>query len=119
MRAGELRDEIELEQRVTDASGLNSADEFGQRLDVWKPVVKVRANITALSMREFLAAQGTAAGATHKITVRWIPQLENTAAVASMRARYRARLFNIKGAANVDERNREIWMLAEEGLNQG
>lgn len=119
MKGGDLRDVIELEQRVTDANGLGSADEFGQRVDVWRPVVQVRASIETLTVREFLAAQGTAAGATHKITIRWIPQLENTAAVANMRAKYRSRVFNIKGAANVDERNREIWMLADEGLNQG
>lgn len=113
MRAGDLKNEIEIEQRIA------GQDEFGQRYDIWRPFIKLRAAIDTLAVREFIAAQGIAAGATHKITVRYVPQLEKTAAVAAMRVRFRGRVFNLKGAANIDERNREIWMLAEEGLNEG
>lgn len=113
MKAGALRHLVTLEQLASGAQ-----DEAGQSSAVWRPFVQARASIETLAVRELLASQGTAAGATHKITIRWQPRLESTTAVAAMRIRYRDRTFNIKGAANLDEQNREIWMLAEEGLNQ-
>lgn len=119
MRAGDLRRRIQFQQRVV------TLDSFGQQIANWIDVLtNVPANIEPLSGRELIAAQAVNAEVSHRITVRYHPALANPVTTASMRVIYQAaagvtRYFNLASAMNVDERNRAIELMANEGLNQG
>lgn len=111
MRAGLLRQLVSIETRST------SQDADGQQLAIWSTfIAAARAGIETLSVRELIAAQAANLQATHKITLRYDPRLEDPVAAGALRVVFRGRIFDIKGAANVDEMNQEIWLLATEGL---
>jgi SPP1 family predicted phage head-tail adaptor len=118
MRAGELRHRIKLQ---VPASG---DDSFGEPLTGWvnvfaTPDGKIAAGVEPLAGRELVAAQAIQVEVSHKITVRYQPALASPKLVATMRALYGTRVFSIGGALNIDERNREITLLATEGVNNG
>jgi SPP1 family predicted phage head-tail adaptor len=106
-----------VQQRTT------SQDTFGQQTIAWTDVIaSVPASITPLSGRELIAAQAINAEITHEIVVRYHPLLADPLKVAAMRLVYVngtvTRYFNIQSAMNVDERNRQLTLMAVEGLNQ-
>ncbi len=113
MRAGPLR------QVVTFQSQSIEQDELGQEVAIWTDYLMTRASFQTLTARELINAQSQGFEATHKLTIRYLPQLENPSLVAPMRILYLDRIFNIKGSANIDETNREMWLLLSEGLNNG
>lgn len=114
MRIGNLRRRITIQTR----SGL--VDSFGQQQTSWVDLLTaVPADLESLAGRELQLAQAINAEVTHRVTVRYHPQLANPVSVAAMRIVYGARIFNILASMNVDERNREIELMASEGLNQG
>lgn len=113
MDAGNLRKRITFQQRTT------TVDSYGQQTTTWTDLITVWASIEALSARELLAAQAVQSEVSHKITVRYRAEFANPVAVAAMRITYNGRLFNIQGATNIDERNREIDLTCAEGLNNG
>ncbi len=55
----------------------------------------------------------------HQVTIRFHPLLEDPVEVAAMRVRYGARVLEINGSINIEERNREITLNCTEGLTQG
>lgn len=118
MRAGSLRRRVRIQiQQATQ-------DALGQPQSAWVDyMTAVPADIQALSGRELIAAQALNAAVTHQICVRYTSRLADPLRVAAMRAIYQndsvTRYFNVQSAINVDERNREINLLAVEGLNQG
>lgn len=113
MRSGDLRKRVLFQMRGT------TSDTFGQQTTTWTDLFTAWAEIQALSAREMFAAQAVQSEVTHAITVRYRAELALPKTVAAMRAVYRGRIFNISGAINTDERNREIVMQAAEGLNNG
>lgn len=114
MRIGNLR------RRITFQARSGVVDSFGQQQTSWVDLLTaVPAELEALAGRELQVAQAINAEVTHRVTVRYHPQLANPVAVAAMRIVYGARIFNILASMNVDERNREIELMASEGLNQG
>lgn len=116
MRIGNLRRRIAFQARSS------TVDTFGQQQTTWSDasgLSAVPAELEALAGRELQTAQAINAEVTHRITVRYHPLLGNPVAVAAMRINYTGRIFNILASMNVDERNREIEILASEGLNQG
>lgn len=113
MRSGDLRKRVTFQVRGT------VSDTFGQQSTVWTDLFTTWANIQALSARELYAAQAVQSEVTHAITVRYRAELALPKAVAAMRVLYGPRVFNVSGAVNVDERNREIVLQASEGLNLG
>ena len=114
MRASELRRRVSIQVR---SFAKNST---GQQVISWSALLTgVPADIQSLTGREMIAAQATNTEVTHLICVRYHALLSDPVAVAAMRVIYGARIFEISGAINVDERNREIQLMAAEGLTQG
>lgn len=114
MEAGKLRRRISIQVRAT------TQDAAGQQVTTWTDLMAVWAAIAALTGRELLVAQSAQSEVTHTITVRYADLLVDPIKVAGMRIVYSSggvtRYFNITGALNVDERNRQINLLASEGL---
>lgn len=118
MRAGTLRRRILIQIRQV------TQDTFGQQVTNWIDLLtNVPADIQALSGRELIAAQAVNSEVTHQIVIRYHPLMADPVKVAAMRAIYInegvTRYFNIQSGINVDERNREIDLMAVEGLNKG
>ncbi|HEY3432546.1 MAG TPA: phage head closure protein [Rhodocyclaceae bacterium] len=113
MRAGNLRKRILIQSQST------TPDSVGGQEQVWTDIAPVWGSIETLSGRELAIAQAINTELTHKITVRYRPELADPKIVAALRAVYQGRIFNIQYSDNVDERNREIALIAAEGLNNG
>jgi SPP1 family predicted phage head-tail adaptor len=110
MRAGPMRHQVVIEGRQA------TQDTFGEQSTTWATVDTVYADINPLSGREREAAQAINVEISHEITIRYQDEFSDPRVVAAYRVRYGTRLFNIHGSANVDERNREITLLAGEGM---
>jgi SPP1 family predicted phage head-tail adaptor len=115
MRAGDLRRRISIQTRDV------TQDAIGQQAVTWTDYLTgVPADIQALSGRELFVAQSAESLVTHTIVVRFTSLLADPVKVAGMRAVYVnagvTRYFNLTAAINVDERNRQIELLASEGL---
>jgi len=109
MRAGELRRRVTIQQRTT------TLDTYGGQSTAWTDFAKnVPCSISPLNGRELMAAQAVNSEVSHTISMRYLAGL-----TAAMRILYGTRVFNIQGVINVDERNREMTVLASEGLNDG
>lgn len=113
MRAGQLRHRIAVEQRT------QTLDTFGDQPETWSNVCYVWADINPLSGREREAAQVINVEISHEITIRYQSQFADPRVMAAYRLRYGTRLFNIHGSFIVDEHNREMTILAGEGMNLG
>ena len=112
-RSGELNRRVRLQQRST------SQDSFGEPVLTWIDLMTVWAAIQPLSGRELELAQKVASEVTHRISLRYQPSLTDTRWVASLRALYKTRIFNIQAVLNEDEANVLIHLLAAEGANEG
>lgn len=119
MQAGRLRHTVRFQRRQ------QAATQFGDQPAEWIDLLTgVRASITPLSGRQLLAAQARAAEATHSITLRYVPQLADPIASAGLRIVHEpvdgpVRVFLIASVLNVEERGRELQILATEGPNKG
>lgn len=113
MMAGKFRKSVKFQ--ACDAN----VDSFGQQVTTWTDAFSTRASIEPLSAREQFAAQAVQSEISHRITVRYRPELANPTTVASMRVVYGSRVFNIAGALNIDERHAIVEISATEGLNDG
>lgn len=114
MNPGLFRHRVTIQQRST------AQDESGQQSGAWRTLMAdLPAEIDTLSVREVVAAQANNIEATHRISVRWLRELDDPVAVGALRVLFRGRVMDIKSAVNVDERDREIRMLASQGLTQG
>ena len=110
--AGRLRYSVQFQTRST------AQDSFGQQSVAWVDAFPAtNAEVKPLSGRELEAAQQITAEVSHKVTVRYRPELENPAVAAAMRIVFRGRYFNIQTSLNEDERNVFITLLTVEGLN--
>lgn len=96
-----------------------SQGNYGEPTGTWSTLVTVWAHIKPLQGRELQAAQQMAPEVTHRIAVAYSAALADPVAMAKCRATYGARIFNIHAVMNPDERNRELIILASEGLNPG
>lgn len=115
MRAGDLRHRVTFQIRAT---GVDPRD--GSQLTTWVDVLAdVPAAISPLSGRELMAAQAMQSAVSHQIDLRYHALLANPKEVARMRIMFGSRIFNIQSAVTIDERRREMRVMAEEGLNDG
>lgn len=115
VRPGELRHQIAFQTR-----GLTQ-DAIGQQATTWTNYMTgVWSKIEALTGRELLVAQSAQNEFTHKISVRYSALLADPKKVAGMRVVWVnggvTRYFDITTSMNIDERNRQIDILAAEGL---
>lgn len=119
MRAGDLRRRVLVQKRVI------TQDSFKQQVTNWIDyLTSVPADIQSLSGRELIAAQAVNAEVTHQIVLRFHPLLVDPVQNAALRVVYEPaagvyRYFNVQASINSDERNREINLLAVEGMNKG
>lgn len=83
----------------------------------------VPADIQPLSARDLLTGGGGYGEITHKLVLRYHPLLVDPIPVGAMRAIHVhgavTRRFNLTPALNVDSRNRQITVMASEGLTPG
>lgn len=92
---------------------------YGEPTGTWTTLATVWAHIKPLQGRELQAAQQMAPEVTHRIAIPYSSTLADPVAMATRRASYGGRVFNIHTVMNPNERNRELIILASEGLNQG
>jgi len=104
MTIGSLRKRItvQAETQVPDGAG-------GYALG-WGDVLTAWAEIAPLSGREVFAAGHLEGHVTHKITMRY-----QSGITTDMRVSFNGRLFNIRAVMNVDESNRWLELVVEEG----
>ena len=113
MRSGDLRKRVTFQLRGV------TTDSFGQQTTTWADLLTTWASLEGLTAQELFAAQSIQSEVTHTITVRYRSEFAQPKTVASMRALYGGRIFNISGAVITEERKREVVMKAAEGLNNG
>ncbi len=98
---GKKRYLLSIEQK-TDKRG-----SFGETADDWREFGQVYGGIEPLSGRELLNADQVQADVTHRIVARFV-----TGVTPETRVRFHGRVFNILSATNIEERNRELEILA-------
>lgn len=89
-------------------SGKN--DSVGQPIKTWVPVFTGHIAVRPLSARELYYAQSTRSETTHRIALRYRPEVASE-------GRFRlssGRIFNLASVLNTEERNAELVCLAIE-----
>ena len=105
MRAGRLRHRLAVQAlaETRDADGGISTG--------WATSTTVWGSIEPLSGREFFEADASGSDVTHKIRVR-----QPLAATRKHRILFKSRTFAIESVLNVNERDREIVIMAKEDV---
>lgn len=93
-----------------------TGDSLGDTTRSWATVITAFASITPVSGREVLYSQQLQAPHTHKIKVRYNALLMPPEAGCKLRIQFGSRLFNIVQIRNLEEDNRFIELLAQEGV---
>jgi SPP1 family predicted phage head-tail adaptor len=107
IEAGKLRHRIRITQ-----PGLNE-DAFGDSPnDDASLIATVWASIEALTGRELYAAQQRVAEVTHKITIRWMPEI-----TSRLNVLFENRMFQVQDVLNPDERRKMLVLLCIERDN--
>ena len=84
----------------------------GQPVDTWKVFTQAWASVAPISGREYFAASGQRATITHKIRMRFGPEVIKP----KDRARVGARLFDIVSILNDNELNRMYTLMVIENV---
>jgi len=111
MRAGTLRHRITLQSKVAGSPQQNAA---GEPATTWTNTLVVWASIDPVTGKEPFIAQEHLSMVSHKIRIRYRDGI-----TAAMRVSFDSRYFDIKAVLNWGERNKELLLLCEQGLNQG
>ena len=106
MEAGKLRHRITIQN---PPAARNEYGEEEQDSDDWTDFKTVWAAITPLSGRELWNAQQSQPDVTHRIEIRYLAGV-----TSKQRAKLGSRLFNFQSMANIEERNRELHIVAVE-----
>lgn len=111
MKAGTLR------HRVTVQTPAIVQDTSGTTTQEWSDVGTYKAAVEPLNVREQFMVEQEQASATHRVRFRYRPEL--AAMTGKERVLFGSRVLVLVGLpTNIDERNREIEVLTEEGLRQ-
>jgi SPP1 family predicted phage head-tail adaptor len=105
MRAGRLR------HRVVIQDYTESQNTYGEATKNWTDYATVWAAVEPIKGREFWQSQQVNAEIDVKITMRYI-----TGVKPKMRVVSDSRIFEIEAVINVEERNRELQLLAKESV---
>lgn len=114
MQAGLLCKRLVLQQRSTAQDGT-----YGQQVIAWTTIATVWGQVESLSGAQLNKAQSIYNNVTHRVTVRYQTLLADIKQVGSYRILLGSRIFDVGASLNVDERNRTVELLCEEGLNDG
>lgn len=106
MRAGELRHPVTIESAIE-----TPADAGEWEVAIWAVFASTRAQITPLSGTEKFQAQHLDPEVTHLVQIRFIDGI-----TPEMRIVWGSRTFGIKSVLNVEERSRELEILATERI---
>ena len=108
MRSGDFNRQVTIQARST------SRDASGAQLTTWADVVKVNANIQALSGRELELAKAFSSEVGYQIDVRY-----RTGLTAKHRLLYQGQPFNIHAVLDVDTKHEVLQLMCSAGLNPG
>lgn len=103
MQSGRLR------HRITIQEPVESSDGMGGVTTTWNTFATIWANIRPLRGREYIAAQQTQSGITHKIEIRYLENL-----TPKKRVKWNSRYFDIESVLDVFERNKQMDLMCVE-----
>lgn len=103
MEAGKLRHSVILQRAV------RTQDATGQSILTWGNLATVWARVNPTAVREYRDSKAVAGEVTHEITIRHYPGLLDTDRVL-----FGARVLNVAGISNKDERGIEDMLLCKE-----
>jgi SPP1 family predicted phage head-tail adaptor len=104
VRAGQLRQRIDIQTVALTADGAGGATEAWSNF-----VTGIYAHVEPLSGRELFQAQQVNDELTHKITARYYPGI-----TSKMRVKYGARTFLIESIVDAEERHRSLELMCKE-----
>ena len=103
MRAGQLRDLVELQERFLSRAG------DGERTEKWVTTNSVWAKIWEMRGKELLLSRELHAEVDVKIWIRYRSDIDR-----SWRVKFGSRIFDIHGMSNTQGRNQELLMMCKE-----
>lgn len=106
-KIGDMRQRLALQQEV------RTADTGGGASLSWSTIKTIWAEVMPVSAREDMQGEKLSGRTTHKIITRY-----DSGITTDMRLLLGARIFNIRGVRNVEERGRFLEIIAEEGVAQ-
>lgn len=108
MKAGDLRDLIQIEEKQETQS------DSGEVIIEWVEVVQTYAAIEPISGREFFASQTIGSEVTTRIRIRYYPGI-----VTAMRVNHEGILYNVLTVLDINNRHRELHLMCSSGLTEG
>lgn len=121
LRAGDLNKFVVVKRRATSKDGTG----YGGQSTTWLPVSAginggIYVGVEQLFGRELIAGQAVHSEVTHRITARYDAAIwADPIAAAKFRIDMGARIFNLHGVINEDERDTIVRIYASEGLSDG
>ena len=106
---GNKRQRVTIERNDESATG-----SFGDRTPAWVTVATRWASVVPLRGREYLAAHQVQAEVTHRIFLRH--DSVTSAVTPKHRLKIGARVFDVLSAVDIEERGREVEIMAVERL---
>ena len=103
MRGGALRHPIVI-QTQTEAK-----DSYGAVTPSWATFASVRAEVSPVVGREYFVAKQSSSSTTHRFRIRYLANV-----TAQMRILFDSRYFIIESVIDIDERNKEMVLMATE-----
>jgi SPP1 family predicted phage head-tail adaptor len=100
-----------LDKKISIQRESRTPDGAGGYLLSWVDFASARAYIKPLSGREAVQAERIQASVTHRFAMRY-----KAGILPSDRIVYAGRVFNIRAVINVEERNRWLEIVADEGV---
>lgn len=111
MRAGQLRHQVNLQQKT---AGSPQRTGSGAPDKAWTTVATPWAAIEPLRGKEFLESQAVNSAVTVRIRIRYRSGVD-----AAMRILHGSTVYSIEAVINVDRRNRELHLMCSQGANNG
>jgi SPP1 family predicted phage head-tail adaptor len=108
MRSGRLRHKCLIEQST------ETPNEFGEPITTWKAFASAWMSIEPIKGNEFFSALHVQSEIDSKIVLRWSCKIENM--TDKFRIVFNGKIYDIKSVINVDERNKEIHVMARRHL---
>jgi SPP1 family predicted phage head-tail adaptor len=103
MHSGLLRHRITIEASTPTQNG------FGELVESWATFIRPWARVQPVNGREFFAAKQINAERTLKFTIRYQDGI-----TMKMRINYDSRLFDINAILDIEERHKELTLMATE-----
>jgi SPP1 family predicted phage head-tail adaptor len=100
---GEFRHIITFQKKSVDTN------DYGEVIDQWDNITTTRAAIYPISGKEFFSAEKINSEVTHKVNVRYLPNI-----TTDMRVKFGERFFHIQSAINFQEKNCILQLLCKE-----